>query len=68
MRKLHPMPDTNELADDLIGAQEAADLLGLSRSQLHRQVIVVLVPVAFKSPGQRGPRLFRRSDIERLAR
>ena len=62
------MPDTNELADDLIGAQEAADLLGLSRSQLHRQVIAGLVPVAFKTPGKRGPRVFFRSDIERLAR
>ena len=52
---------------DLVGAREAADILGCSIATVHRHEAEGRLPVAHKVEGLRGPKLFRRSDVEALA-
>lgn len=52
---------------DLVGAREAADILGCSIATVHRHEAEGRLPVAHKVEGLRGPKLFRRSDVESLA-
>lgn len=52
---------------DLLTTREAAEILGCSVSQAHRLADLGELPIAHKVPGLRGPRLFRRTDVERLA-
>lgn len=52
---------------DLIPTVEAAELLGVKRSTLTRWVQSGRLDEAMKLPGETGARLFRRSDIDRLA-
>lgn len=63
MAKSHPMANP----DDLIPSVEATDMLGVGRSTLTRWVKSGRLPEAKKLPGATGARLFRRSDIERVA-
>lgn len=46
-------------------AQEAAELAGLSRSQINRDAQNGKLPVARTFPGYKGPRLFREADVRR---
>lgn len=54
-------------SDAEITAEEAAELLGKSRSQVNRDAAAGRLPVLRKLKGQRGPRLFDRTAIEQLA-
>lgn len=54
--------------EDLIGTVEAAEVLGVERSVLTRWVQTGRLPEAIKLPGATGARLFRRSDVEALAK
>jgi excisionase family DNA binding protein len=49
---------------DLLTSVEVAKMLGLSRPYVNRLAARDLIPVAIKVPGKRGPRLFRREDVE----
>lgn len=63
MAKSFPMTSS----DDLIPSVEATEILGVGRSTLTRWVQSGRLPEAVKIPGTTGARLFRRSDVERLA-
>lgn len=53
---------------DLIGAAEAAEILGnVDRTTVTRLAGTPDLPIAVKMPGIRGPYLFERADVERLA-
>lgn len=51
---------------DLVGAREAADILGCSVATVHRHEVEGRLSVAHKVDGLRGPKLFRRSDVVAL--
>jgi predicted site-specific integrase-resolvase len=53
--------------DELIGSAEAERILGVNRATISRWVKDNKLNTAMKLPGLRGPMLFRRSDVERLA-
>jgi len=53
---------------ELIGAAEAAKLLGIDRSRLTRKVQDGTVPYVHKGDGIRGAYLFDRAVIETLAK
>jgi len=50
--------------NDLIGTDEAAQLLGVSKPTVKRRARAGLLTVAVKMPGQTGAYLFHRADIE----
>lgn len=52
--------------NDLIGTDEAAQLLGVSRPTVKRKAKAGTLPVAIKMPGHTGAYLFRRADVEAL--
>lgn len=52
--------------DDLIGTDEAAQLLGVSKPTVKRMARAGTLPVAIKMPGQTGAYLFHRSDVAAL--
>ena len=52
---------------NLIGAAEAAQLLGISRSTLTRRVNTGRIPIVRQLPGVSGAYLFSRQVIELLA-
>jgi excisionase family DNA binding protein len=51
----------------LIGAAEAAEMLGVSKDTLVRMVARGDVPMVQKLDGQKGAYIFERAEIERLA-
>jgi excisionase family DNA binding protein len=51
-----------------IGSAEAARLLGVDRATFNKWVTRGDITATFKYPGATGPRLFRRADVERLAK
>ena len=55
------------VTNDLISANEAADVLGASIATVTRLAKDGTLPTAVKAPGIRGARLFKRRDVERLA-
>lgn len=52
----------------LIGSLEAAQILRVDRATFNRWAIKGSVPTALKAPGFTGPRLFDRTEIERIAK
>jgi len=50
---------------DILKSREAADLLGVSIATFNRMVTRGEIPVEYQFPGYKGPRLFRRLDVER---
>lgn len=52
--------------NDLIGTDEAAQLLGVSRPTVKRMAKAGTLTVAIKMPGQTGAYLFHRGDVEAL--
>jgi len=54
-------------AEDVIGAREAEQLLGVSQSTLNRWIKRGLIRPARQLPGYRGAYLFDRADVERFA-
>ena len=57
------MPET-----DLIGSNEAAAILSIDRATLNRWAASGHVPIAVNAPGITGPKLYKRADIEALAK
>jgi predicted site-specific integrase-resolvase len=53
---------------DLINSTEAASLLGVDRATFNRWVTRGDVPIEVQYPGYKGGRLFRRFDVERVAK
>ena len=53
---------------ELLTSIQAADLLGVDKATFNRWVTRGEVPVEVQFPGYKGPRLFRRIDVERLAK
>lgn len=47
---------------DLLTAQQAADLLGVSKRTIHRWANCAMLPVAYTLPGS-GAMLFRYEDV-----
>ncbi|MGH3501479.1 MAG: helix-turn-helix domain-containing protein [Nocardioidaceae bacterium] len=54
-------------ARQLIGAPEAATILGVHRATVLRWAEAGQLPVVEKMPGDNGPYLFDRIDVERVA-
>jgi excisionase family DNA binding protein len=52
---------------DLIESREAAAILGVSLPTVNRWAAAGRIPVATRTSGRRGHRLFDRQEIERLA-
>lgn len=52
---------------DLIRSAEAADMLDMSQSTFNRKAAAGEIVAALTLGGATGARLFRRSDIEKLA-
>jgi len=50
----------------LIGSAEACELLGIDRSTLSRRVARGEITPAQKLPGETGPFLFERTEIDRV--
>lgn len=60
---------TARMAHDMIGSAEACQVLGgIDRSTLSRWVQLKKLQPVLRLPGARGAMLFRRADVERLAR
>lgn len=53
---------------DLLTTAQVAELTGLSVATVNRRADKGEIPVAAKAPGKRGARLFRRADVESLAK
>ena len=53
---------------DLIGSAEAAILLKIDRATLNRWAAKGLIPTAVRAPGETGPRLFNRADVENFTK
>lgn len=51
----------------LIGAAEAADILGVSKDTLIRMVASGEVPLVQKLDGPKGAYIFKRAEVERVA-
>lgn len=51
----------------LIGSEQAAKILRVTRSTFNRRVSAGKVPIAFEMDGTTGARLFDLEEIERLA-
>ncbi len=49
-----------------IDSSKAAEILGLSRSQVNRMATTGSLPVLYKLPGIRGAYIFELADIEAL--
>lgn len=62
------MPSPTHNSDDLLGALESAGILGVDRATLQRWVQSGVISPAGKLPGRTGPYVFRRADVEELAR
>ncbi len=56
------------MKDDVIGALEAASILGVSARTVKRMVDQGRLTSAGKLSGRTGAHVFHRADIERLAR
>lgn len=54
--------------NDLIDSAEAAILLRVDRATFNRWVTRGNIPIEIQFPGYKGARLFRRIDVERLAK
>ena len=52
---------------DLVDAKEAAHLLGVTVRTVHRLCDAGELDEAVKGNGVRGPRFFRRRDVQKLA-
>lgn len=52
---------------DLIGSAEACDILGIDRSVLVRRIAAGKLKAVTKMPGERGPYVFDRAEVERHA-
>ena len=52
---------------DLVGATEAAAILGRDVATVHRWALCELLPTAHRMPGPAGAVLFHRADVEALA-
>jgi excisionase family DNA binding protein len=55
------------MSNELITTAEAAVVLGTSVATVTRLAADGALATAVKAPGQRGARMFRRADVERLA-
>lgn len=55
-------------ASDLIGSAESARIAGVNVATVNRWAASGVLPVAARLPGRTGARLFRRRDVERLAK
>jgi excisionase family DNA binding protein len=51
---------------EYLTTRKAADLLGCSVATVHRLEADGKLPVAMKVDGLRGPKMFRRTDVEAL--
>lgn len=49
-----------------ITARQAADLAGISKSQIHRDAAAGKLPVARTLPGYNGPRLFVDDTVRKV--
>lgn len=56
----------NSSPTTLIGAEAAAEMLGIDRSHLSRLVRMGVVPVAMQMPGKTGARLFDPKEMRRI--
>lgn len=54
--------------DDLLTSPQAGSILNKSARTVQRMADAGLLPVAQKLPGPNGAYLFRRRDVERLAK
>jgi len=54
--------------DDLLNSTQAAAILHVDRATFNRWVTRGDVPVEVQYPGYKGGRLFRRFDVERVAK
>lgn len=61
------MPPMTHPAHNLVTAAEAAETLGVDRSTLTRWAQAGRITEHIKVPGLRGPRLFERAEVERVA-
>ena len=52
----------------LVGSAEAARMCGRTVATMNRWAAAGLLPVALRLPGRTGANLFKRRDVERLAR
>lgn len=52
--------------DELLSAQQVADLAGVAVSTVTYWARTGVLDVAFKHAGKTGPRYFTRADVERL--
>ncbi len=53
---------------ELLGVNEAAKIVGVSDRTIKRLAKSGVLPHAHKMPGQTGAYLFRRRDVEKLAK
>jgi excisionase family DNA binding protein len=53
--------------ETLVTSRQAADLLGVGTTTIHRWADDGKLPVAHKHDGLRGPKLYRLADVEALA-
>ena len=52
----------------LVGSDEASRILGIHRATFLRWVADGLIAPVHETPGIRGAKVFRRADVEQLAR
>jgi len=57
-----------QVTTDLVTTLEAASILGRRVSTINRWANAGILPIAARGNGIRGPRMFQRGDVERLAR
>jgi hypothetical protein len=53
--------------DEFIGSSEACDILHVDRGTLVRRIAAGKLRYEYKSPGLRGPYVFRRGEVMRHA-
>lgn len=52
---------------DLIGSNEAASRLGVTRAYFNKLVLTGDIPVVLRTPGRTGARMFDPVEIDRIA-
>ncbi|KAA1380510.1 helix-turn-helix domain-containing protein [Aeromicrobium fastidiosum] len=52
---------------ELLTTAEAAEFLGLSVPSVHRLAVAGVIKTHFQHPGPRGPRVFHRDELSRVA-
>jgi len=58
----------SKVAQDLVSTLEAADILQRPVATINRWANRGTLPIAVRGNGIRGARMFRREDVERVAR